>query len=146
MAEAPGQIDLDRAVATIREAGGRATPAKRAVLEVLSVHTEHLTADAITSLVQATSPDIAASTIYRILEEFERIGLVEHSHVGKGAATYHLEAAAHGHLVCQQCGSMIEADPAIFEQLIEDAVGRYGFQVDPHHFAVLGVCQDCLQA
>ena len=143
MAEQSDEVDLTEALAIIREAGGRATPAKRTVLEVLSVHTEHLTADSITSLVQAVSPDIAGSTIYRILEEFERLGLVEHSHVGKGAATYHLRAAAHGHLVCQRCGRMAKADPELFDQLIEEAAARYGFRVDPHHFAVLGVCQDC---
>ena len=124
---------LVEALAAIRSAGGRVTPTKRLVLEILTSDPRHRTTDELAATVQTLSPDVAASTIYRILEELERIGLVEHSHAGKGPATYHLRSAAHGHLVCQTCGSMTEADPALFGQLVSEARSRYGFAVDPHH-------------
>jgi len=134
---------VDDAVETIRASGGRATSAKRLLIEILAANPGHRSADELTSLAQARSPDLAASTVYRILDELERLGLVEHSHDGKGPATYHLRTAAHGHLVCQDCGLMIEAAPALFDQLVSRAQRRYGFAVDPHHFAVLGRCADC---
>ena len=135
--------DLDGVLAAIRSAGGRVTPTKRLLLEILSKDRGHRTTDELTGAVQAESPDVAASTIYRILEELERIGIVEHNHAGKGPATYHLRSAAHGHLVCQVCGSMIEADLSLFSELVDGADDAFGFAVDPHHFAVLGVCRDC---
>ena len=134
---------LDEALSAIRSAGGRVTPTKRVVLEILTSDPRHRTTDELAAAVQRVSPDVAASTIYRILEELERIGLVEHSHAGKGPATYHLRSAAHGHLVCQTCGSMTEAAPVLFDQLVREAHIRYGFTVDPHHFAVLGECASC---
>jgi len=137
------QIVVDEAVSAIRIAGGRATPAKRILLEVLATHPGHLTAEELTGLVQSTSAEIAASTVYRILEELERLGVVEHSHAGKGPATYHLRHDAHGHLVCQSCGEMIEAPPDLYAELVAGARSRWGFSVDPHHFAVLGTCQAC---
>ena len=135
--------DLDGVLAAIRSAGGRVTPTKRLLLEILSKDSGHRTTDELTGAVQAESPDVAASTIYRILEELERIGIVEHNHAGKGPATYHLRSAAHGHLVCQVCGSMIEADLSLVSELVDGADDAFGFAVDPHHFAVLGVCRDC---
>jgi Fe2+ or Zn2+ uptake regulation protein len=134
---------LDDALLAIRSAGGRVTPTKRLLLEIMIREPGHRTTDDLITAVQADGPDVAASTIYRILEELERIGLVEHSHAGKGPATYHLRTTAHGHLVCQRCGSMAEADPELFSQLVHEALDRYGFAVDPHHFAVLGECRAC---
>jgi Fur family ferric uptake transcriptional regulator len=130
---------------SIRAAGGRATPTKRLLLEALASNPGHRTADELTTLVQVQSPEVAASTIYRILEEFERIGLVEHNHSGTGPATYHLRSGAHGHLVCQSCGTTEEASPELFGELVEGARTAHGFIVDPHHFAVLGTCARCVE-
>ncbi len=137
---------VDEGLEAIRSAGGRATPTKRLVLETLAAHPGHLTAEEVTGHVQAMSPDVAASTTYRILEELERVGIVEHSHAGKGPATYHLRHDEHGHLVCQSCGAMIEAELDLFAQLRAGALERHGFIVDPHHFAVLGECRQCHDA
>jgi Fe2+ or Zn2+ uptake regulation protein len=138
-----GEGVVEEALGTVRSAGGRATPAKRSLLEILAANPGHLTAEEITELVQRSSPDVATSTVYRILEELERIGVVEHSHAGKGPASYHLAAEAHGHLVCQRCGTMIEAPTVLYGELVRGAADRWGFVVDPHHFAVLGTCATC---
>jgi Fur family ferric uptake transcriptional regulator len=136
---------IDEALAAVRSAGGRATPAKRTLLEILAANPGHLTAEELTALIQTVSPDIASSTVYRILEELERIGVVEHSHAGKGPATYHLHHEAHGHLICHSCGTMIEAPPVLYVELVKEARERWGFEVDPHHFAVLGTCAACAE-
>ena len=137
---------IDEAFAAVRSNGGRATPAKRAVLEILAANPGHLSAEEITTLVQSSSPEIVPSTVYRILEELERLGVVEHSHAGKGPTTYHLRSAAHGHLVCEGCGVMIEVPPMLYRELVDGARSTWGFEVDPHHFAVLGTCSLCRAA
>jgi Fe2+ or Zn2+ uptake regulation protein len=137
---------VESALQSVRAAGGRATSAKRSLLEILAANPGHLSAEQLTELVQRSNPDLASSTVYRILEELERIGVVEHSHAGKGPATYHLASEAHGHLVCQRCGEMLEAPPELFDELVREAARRFDFQVDPHHFAVLGSCSRCRAA
>ena len=137
---------VEEALGAVRSAGGRATAAKRALLEILAANTGHLSAEEITELVQHQSPDVAPSTVYRILEELERIGVVEHSHAGKGPTSYHLAHDAHGHLVCERCGTTIEAPTALFDTLVHEAEASFGFAVDPHHFAVLGTCARCSTA
>jgi Fur family ferric uptake transcriptional regulator len=145
--EAPTRRQEDsiaEGIGAIRAAGGRVTPAKRLLLEIFAANTGHLSVEALTDLVQVSNPEVASSTVYRIVEELEVVGIVEHSHAGKGPATYHLRAAAHGHLICHVCGIMIEAPPSFYGQLVAEAKHAFGFEVDPHHFAVLGTCEDCL--
>ena len=75
--------------------------------------------------------------------ELERLNVVDRSRLGHGPATYHLASAAHSHLVCEQCNSITEVPGDIFTDLTETARTRYGFTVQPHRFAVIGLCSNC---
>jgi len=83
------------------------------------------------------------STIYRNLEELERLGVVDCTRLGGGPATYHLASAGHGHLFCEKCGSVTEVPDDIFAGLVQIAGARYGFEINPHRFAVTGRCASC---
>ena len=56
---------VEEALERIRSAGGRITPTKRLLLEILTADPTHRTTDELTAAVQAESPDVAASTTYR---------------------------------------------------------------------------------
>ena len=83
------------------------------------------------------------STIYRNLEELERLGVVVHSHLGHGPATYHLAASAHCHFVCEHCGKAVKAPDELFANLADRAQKEFGFTIDPHHFSIFGRCRNC---
>jgi len=100
---------VDELVAQLREGGARVTTARRLVLTALVQGASHPTAEELLAAVRTLAPDVHASTVYRNLEELERLGVVIHNHLGHGAATYHLATEAHGHLVCEVCGDTIEA-------------------------------------
>jgi len=86
---------------------------------------------------------VSISTVYRNLEELERLGVVVHSHLGHGPATYHLATAAHGHLVCRKCQTQVEIADGFFADLRRRAIADFGFAIDPRHFAVIGLCARC---
>ena len=65
---------------------------------------------------------------------------------GHGAATYQLASLAHAHFICEECGAMIEAPDELFAGLARTAKAKFGFTIDPHHFAMLGRCADCVEA
>jgi Fe2+ or Zn2+ uptake regulation protein len=134
---------VEEVLALVRARGGRVTTARRLLLEVLFEGAEHRTAEKLAADVQERAPDTHLSTIYRNLEELERLGVLVHCHLGHGPATYHLAGAAHAHLVCGECGTTFEAPDQLFASLAREARRRYGFDIDPHHFAVLGRCQAC---
>jgi Fur family ferric uptake transcriptional regulator len=132
-----GVLDL------VRQQGGRVTSSRRLLLRALFDSNEHHTAEELAAVVQQQSPDIHLSTIYRNLDELERLGVIVHSHLGHGPATYHLAASAHGHFVCEECGKMIEAPDNLFASLAQVARSQFDFTIDPHHFAMLGRCANC---
>jgi Fe2+ or Zn2+ uptake regulation protein len=134
---------VDDVLALVRQHGGRVTSSRRLLLRVLFDARGHRTAEELAADVQREAPDVHLSTIYRNLEELEKLGVIAHAHLGHGPATYHLAPAAHGHLVCEECGRMIEAPDELFAGLAQAAHERFAFRIDPHHFAVLGRCADC---
>jgi Fur family ferric uptake transcriptional regulator len=130
-------------LALVREHGGRATPARRLLLQALVGSREHLSAEELATEVRSHAPDVHLSTVYRNLEELERLGVVDSTRFGDGPATYHLSSAPHGHLVCEKCGSMTEVPDEMFADLVRSVRARYGFAVNPHRLAVTGYCAGC---
>jgi Fur family ferric uptake transcriptional regulator len=138
-----GPPGVEEVLGRLRAEGGRITTSRRLLVRTLVERNEHATAEELATLVQAEAPDVHLSTIYRNLDELERLGVVSHAHLGHGPATYHLSTAAHGHLVCEDCGAMLEAPDELFDDFATLVAERYGFAVDSHHFAVIGRCAAC---
>ena len=134
---------VEDVLALVRQHGGRATPVRRLLLQALFGSQEHRSAEELAVQVRAHAPDVYLSTIYRNLEELERLGVIDSTRLGDGPATYHLASAAHGHLVCEKCGSMTEVPDEMFRDLIGAAQARYGFAINPRRLAVAGRCSSC---
>jgi Fe2+ or Zn2+ uptake regulation protein len=134
---------LERILHLMRERGGRVTTARRAVVSALLAARAHVTAEDVTTTVQAEHPDVHLSTVYRTLEALEHLGVVDHVHLGHGRAVYHLADDAHHHLMCEDCGEVIEVPEALFDDLGRTVRRRYGFTLHAKHFAVLGRCRHC---
>ncbi len=141
--EAAGHDLIEDVLARMRQHGTRVTPARRLLLGALAASRGHRSAEELAADVQARAPDVNLSTIYRNLDELERLKIVDRTHLGHGPAAYHLASATHGHLVCERCGSMTEVPDTLFGDLAETARQRYGFAIDPHRFAVIGTCSGC---
>lgn len=134
---------IEQILARLRELGGRATPARRVLLSALLDTPGHHSAEELAAAVRARAPGVNISTVYRNLEELERLKVVDRTHLGHGPATYHLATTAHGHLVCENCGSMTEIPAVVFTSLAETVRAQYGFTAEPRHFAILGTCANC---
>ena len=136
-------VTVNDIICTIRDNGRRVTNGKRAVADVLHSSNTHLTVEEIMSAVRATEPEINQSTVYRILEEFEELGLVVHSHLGASAAVYHLAGQSHAHLVCDSCCVTEEIPASQFDEVASELLKNYGFTLDRHHVALSGQCASC---
>jgi Fur family ferric uptake transcriptional regulator len=122
----------------LREKGLRLTPQRELVLQAVR-ELGHATPEEVAEKVRTSHPGINLSTVYRNLETLENVGLVLHTHLGHGGATYHAaEELTHLHLVCSVCGSIGDA-PNFVNTLSDD----YGFKTDVTHFAIYGTCQKC---
>ena len=137
---------LEEILDALRAEGLRTTIQRRVVITAILNGPRHITAEDLTATVQAEHPDIAKSTIYRILEALEHQGVVRHAHMGHGPAVYHLSDDDHLHLVCEACGWVTEVPQTAYAQFTKMLARDYGFRAIPHHFAVLGRCATCDEA
>lgn len=127
----------------LREKGLRLTPQRELVLKAVR-ELGHATPEEVAEKVRNTQPGINLSTVYRNLETLENVGLVIHTHLGHGGATYHAaEALTHLHLVCGACGSVGDAPIDTAATFVNTLVDDYGFRTDVTHFAIYGTCAPC---
>ncbi|MHB8189803.1 MAG: Fur family transcriptional regulator [Ferrimicrobium sp.] len=131
------------ALAKLRGAGGRITTPRRLIVANLVAAGGHLSADEISTRVHTQDPKIHLTTIYRTVEALERLGVVNHIHLGHGRAVYHLADDSHYHLFCQHCGQVEEIDIALLEPFEAIIAATYGFTPLLSHFAILGICRRC---
>jgi Fur family transcriptional regulator, ferric uptake regulator len=130
----------------LRARGLRLTAQRRQVLAAVTA-LEHATPEDIGAWLRAeagpdgASPD--ASTVYRNLELLERLGLVWHTHLGKGAPIYHATEHPHLHVVCAVCGSVESAPSGLLDGAAERLAAELGFTVDVGHVALSGTCRAC---
>ena len=134
---------IDDLLHLLRSSGGRVTAARRSILEEMTTSKDHLTADQLWELVRIRHAEIDRSTVYRFLDDLEALHVVDHVHLGHGAAVYHLTGDRHHHLVCQACSRVVEVPEAEFNVLQAELRTKYGFLIDPHHFALPGLCEAC---
>ena len=141
--ERPNNDRLDEALAMLRKSGGRITPTRRAVIQILISESTHLSAEDLAKRLQRRLPEVHISTIYRTLDALEAVGVVDHVHLGHGRAIYHLSSDMHQHLVCEVCSSVTEVPESFFLALKGELQESYGFTMRAHHFAVIGRCSQC---
>ncbi len=126
---------------SLRIAGLRATPQRQFVLEALE-DLQHATPTEIAIAIQAHSPSINLSTIYRTLDHLEEAGIVSRAFLIGTVPHYFL----HGrglHLVCTSC-AFIECVPATPMKSSVKAVRRqHGFTVDLADVVLRGACTLC---
>ncbi|MBN1094110.1 transcriptional repressor [Blastococcus sp. TML/M2B] len=130
----------------LRSQGLRLTAQRQRVLAAVEA-LEHATPEAIGArLREEAGPDGSApdsSTVYRNLELLERLGLVWHTHLGKGAPIYHASEHPHLHVVCASCGGIAQVAPDLLDSAAERLAAELGFTVDVGHVALSGTCAAC---
>ncbi|GHD37610.1 transcriptional repressor [Nocardiopsis kunsanensis] len=137
-----------QAVARLRVAGERITPARRDMLTVLAGSPEHLSADEVVSRMTDSRQTGTAhrTTVYRTLERFAAAGIVVHQRLPGGATGYHLRTDSHLHGHCVGCQAVVALPTEVLEEIAparERMRAASGFEIDLHGSTLLGRCGDC---
>lgn len=134
---------MNRLQVELRSRGYRLTPQRQLVLEAVTT-LGHATPEEVSAWVRERAAGVNISTVYRTLELLEEVRLVKHAHLSHGAPTYHAAAAPeHVHLVCRDCGTIIEIEPAEVAPLVDRLHSTRGFVADVGHLTVFGACSEC---
>lgn len=126
----------------LHQRGLRMTPQRQLVLDAVRA-LGHATPEQICARVQDVAPAVNITTVYRTLDLLERIGVVRHTHLGHGAPSYSEQEHQHVHLVCHDCGSVVEVPTDLMDALAARLGAEEGFELDVTHVALSGRCRDC---
>ena len=131
-------------VSKLSERGYRLTPQRMMILSAIKNSNDHTSAEEIYTQVAAKYPHINISTVYRTLELLKKLGLVTETNLGEGRVRYHpADKGHHHHLVCQECGTIIDLDESVLSSLKSALLREYKFSADLRHLAIFGRCVNC---
>jgi Fur family transcriptional regulator, ferric uptake regulator len=131
---------------TLSQLGYRMTPQRMMIVAAIESAENHISAEDIFKQVVAKYPNVNVSTVYRTLELLEKLGLVTKTEMGVGHIVYHpLEKGHHHHLICRECGTVINLDEAVLASLKESLQRDYQFSAELRHLGIIGLCANCQQ-
>ncbi len=133
-------------ISRLGEMGYRLTPQRILVLKAIENSASHISAEEIYGQVVEVYPHVNISTVYRTLDLLKRLGLVTETDLGGGRVRYHpADKGHHHHLVCQECGKVIELDDSLLVPLKNTLYSEYDFDADLKHLGIFGRCGRCRQ-
>lgn len=133
-------------VAQVRARGERLTIQRRLVIDVLCEQRDHLAVHDIQQTLAEQGYTISETTVYRILQWLKELGLVSQTDLGQNGIVYQvISEHPHHHLVCLNCGRIMDIDDHILSPLREALKQEYDFEPRIDHMAFFGVCGACRQ-
>jgi Fur family ferric uptake transcriptional regulator len=128
----------------LQELGYRMTPQRMMVVAAIDKSDDHISVEEIYSQIRAVYPQVNISTVYRTLELLKSLGLVMETDLGEGRVRYHsADKGHHHHLVCKNCGVIIDLRESSIHPLSQALEHEYGFEADLRHLAIFGRCREC---
>ncbi|MDI3546461.1 MAG: Fur family transcriptional regulator, ferric uptake regulator [Halanaerobiales bacterium] len=125
----------------------RLTPQRKEIVRIfLENNQKHLSAFDIYDLIKEKDLSIGMATIYRTLDLLEEKGLIAKRDFGDDLARYEFiykNKGKHHHLICKNCGKIIEISNILPPDLKERLLEEEGFQCTNSRLEIYGYCEDC---
>lgn len=120
------------------------TTQRRLLLELLREAEGHIDAKELYRRASAKDKSISQATIYRTLNLFRELGLIDEMRLGNVRCYYEIkQSQGHQHLICQGCGKVIEFNNPHFKEMIEAVQKEHGFDVKKAELYLEGYCNGC---
>lgn len=133
----------DALAAHVERLGLRWTRQRELLLDTFLSSHEHLTCDEIHGRVASIDPSLGLATTYRTLRLFVEAGIASERRFHDGVTRYETRHHHHDHLICTQCGRIVEFESDAIESLQEDVARAHGFRLASHRHELYGRCADC---
>ena len=118
----------------LRDAGLKVTHPRIRILQFLEQSKpRHVTAEDIYRQLLDQGEDIGLATVYRVLTQFEAVGLVLKHNFEGGHAVYELDRGEHhDHMVDVDSGKVIEFHSDEIEALQSRIAAEHGYEIEDH--------------
>jgi Fe2+ or Zn2+ uptake regulation protein len=134
-------------VDALEGAGHRLTDPRRAVAEMIAEREGHFTAAELVDEARRGHPGMGRATVFRALDLFTSLRLVERVDLPGGDHAYvACEPAHHHHAICTTCGRSLDVEDLGLSDVLGEIGRRSGFRVTAHRLEIFGLCAACQHA
>lgn len=130
----------------LRSKGLKVTPQRIAILNMLMSTKEHPTAEAIFKALEPTNPTMSLATVYKTLDSFTELGLVQELSIDGESLHYDYTTEFHPHIICRKCGSVIDVDIDVTNELneiVNKITASTSHNIDKEQLFFYGICEKC---
>ncbi len=122
----------------LKKAGLRATGPRLRILDILEARSgEHLSAEEIYRLLNQDGEDVGLATVYRVLTQFESVGMVKRHNFEADRAVFELDSGKHhDHMVCLETGQVVEFVSDEIERLQRDVAVSHNYELVDHRLVL----------
>jgi Fur family ferric uptake transcriptional regulator len=125
--------------------GLRSTDQRRLIVETFFKSPNHVSIEELLAQVRTQDAKVGYATVYRTLKLLTECGVAFERRFGDGLARYELadDASHHDHLICVDCGAIVEFEEPRIESIQALVAKQHGFELRSHKHELYGVCADC---
>ncbi|MFW5992300.1 MAG: Fur family transcriptional regulator [Halanaerobiaceae bacterium] len=130
----------------LRENNFKLTSQRKDILEVLLNNPgQHYNAEELFNEVKKINPDVGLATIYRTLELMCDLDIIHRLDFDSKYKRYelNLEGGHHHHLICVECGKILEFNDQVLEDFENSLEQEYNFNIYDHRIKFFGQCSEC---
>ena len=122
----------------------RITPERFEVLEAALEYEGHFGADDLYVLMKNSNSRVSRATVYKTLELLAQCELLSKRNFGDNINRFEssFKRQVHDHLICVDCGKIIEFADSRIKQLPEEISENLGFNFESYSFNIFGRCKD----
>src|SRR5438045_744077 len=129
----------------IQRQGLKRTAQRYLILDVFLRTEDHVSGEDLYQLVREKDTAVGQTTVYRTLRLLTDAGLAREVRFGDGRAHYehNYKHQHHDHMICSECGKIIEFYSPELEAIQDAMAAKYRFQLTEHLLRMIGICADC---
>jgi Fur family transcriptional regulator, ferric uptake regulator len=131
----------------LKNAGLKVTLPRLKILEVLQDPVcHHVSAEDLYKKLIDIGEEIGLATVYRVLNQFDDAGIVTRHNFEGGKSVFELtQQQHHDHLICLDCGKVIEFSNQSIDSLQREISKQHGIKLTNHSLYLYGHCEsgDC---
>lgn len=129
----------------LKDRGQKMTLARETVLKAFLDIEQHTTAEELYEAARSRDPGIGQATVFRTIKLLAEAGLAREACRDDGARQYEhaWRHNHHDHLVCVECGHVVEFSDEAIEKAQEAIYRAYGFLPSGHRLELMGRCSEC---
>jgi Fur family transcriptional regulator, ferric uptake regulator len=132
---------------TYLKSGGkqRITPERYAILDAVLEIQGHFDVESLYYRLKANAVKVSRATVYNTLDILQGCGLVSKYRFAENTSRYEKAFGRphHHHLICLQCGDIIEFINEKFDKIQEDVCTDKNFLAQSSTLQIFGTCSKC---